>query len=67
MHTVGRIRDVINIWDFIKLLGKEVEDLAKDLIKQVVELYVGPDRDVEIDKDSSKQPQIKLNKALQTL
>ena len=56
LHIVGRIRDVINIRDFIELLGEEVEDLAKDLIKQVVELYVGPDRDIEIDKDSSKQP-----------
>jgi hypothetical protein len=54
LHTAGRIRDVINIWDFIKLLGKEVEDLAEDLIKQVVELYVGPDRDIETDENSSK-------------
>ena len=60
----GRIRNVTNIWDFIELPGKEVEDSAKNLIKQVAKLYVGPDRDAETDKDSSEQPQIKLNKAL---
>ena len=54
LHTAGRICNIINTWNFIKLLGEEVEDLAKDLIKQVVELYIGPDRDVEIDKDNSK-------------
>jgi len=64
LHTAGRIRNVTNIWDFIKLPGEEVEDSAEDLIEQVVELYVGPDRDAETDKDSSEQPQIKLNKAL---
>jgi len=52
----GRVRNVINIRNFIKLLGEEVEDLTKDLIKDVVELYVGPDRDIEIDEDKSKQP-----------
>ena len=45
-----------NIQDFIKLLGKEVEDLTEDLIKHIVELYVGPDRDAEIDKEVIKQP-----------
>ena len=50
----GRIRNVINIRDFIKLLGEEVEDSAEDFIKQVVELYAGPDRDVETDEDSFK-------------
>ena len=64
LYTAGRVRNVINIRNFIELLGKEVEDLTKDLIKDVVELYVGPDRDTEIDKDESKQPQIKLSKAL---
>ena len=53
---VGRVCNVINIRNFIKLLGKEVEDLTKDLIKDVVELYIGPNRDIEIDKDKSKQP-----------
>jgi len=33
LHTAGRIRDVINIWDFIKLPGEEVEDSAEDLIE----------------------------------
>jgi hypothetical protein len=33
LHTAGRIRDVINIRDFIELPGKEVEDSAEDLIK----------------------------------
>ena len=41
----------MNIQDFIKLLGKKVEDLLEDLIKSIVELYIGPDRDIEIDKE----------------
>ena len=51
LYTAGRICAVINIQDFIKLLGKEVEDLLKDLIKSIVELYIGPDHDIEIDKE----------------
>jgi hypothetical protein len=39
----------------------------EDLIKHIVELYVGPNRDTEIDKEVIKQPQIKLNKALNAL
>ena len=48
---VERVCDVINIYNFIKLLGKEVEDSAKDFIKHIVEFYIGPDKDAEIDKD----------------
>jgi len=44
-----------------------VEDLLEDLIKHVAELYTGPDRDMEIDKEVIKQPQIKLSKALVAL
>ena len=55
LYTAGRVHNVINIRNFIKLLGKEVEDLTKDLIKHVVELYVGPDYNVETDKNESKQ------------
>ena len=52
----GRIHAVINIWEFIKLPGKEVEDLLEDLIKHIVELYTGPNCDTEIDKEVIKQP-----------
>ena len=48
---VGRIRTITNIQDFIKLPGKEVEDLLEDLIKSIVELYIGPNRDTEINKE----------------
>ena len=51
LRTGGRVQDVINIRNFIKLPGEEVEDLAEDLIKHVVELYAGPARDIEIDED----------------
>ena len=51
LYTAGRFHDVINIRNFIELLGEEVEDSAKDLIKHVAELYAGPDRDVETDED----------------
>ena len=51
---MGGIYAVINIWEFIKLPGKEVEDLSKDLIKHIVELYVGPNRDAETDKEAIK-------------
>ena len=46
----------MNIQDFIKLLGEEVEDLIEDLIKHIAELYAGPNRDAEIDKEVVKQP-----------
>jgi len=58
---------VVNIQDFIKLLGKKVEDLMEDLIEHIAELYAGPDRDTETDKEVIKQPQIKLNEALNAL
>jgi len=52
LHTAGRVRNVINIRNFIELPGKEVEDL----IEGVAELYAGPDRDAETDEDESEQP-----------
>jgi hypothetical protein len=42
---------VIDIRNFIELPGEEVEDLLEDLIKSIVEFYIGPDRDIEIDKE----------------
>ena len=39
----------------------------EDLIKHIAELYIGPNCDIEIDKEVIKQPQIKLNKALNAL
>ena len=51
LYIVGRIHAVINIWNFIKLPGKEVEDLVEDLIKHVAELYIGPNCNIEIDKE----------------
>ena len=56
LKAAGRIRDVMNIQDFIKLLGKEVEDSLEYLIEHVAELYVGPDRDMETDKEVIEQP-----------
>ena len=55
LYTAGRVHNVINIRNFIELPGKEVEDLTKDLIKHIVELYTGPDHDAETDKDKSEQ------------
>ena len=55
LQVAERIYTIINIQDFIKLLGEEVEDLTEDLIKHIAELYVGPDRDTEIDKEVVKQ------------
>ena len=54
--AAGRIYAVINIREFIKLLGKEVEDSSKDLIKHIVELYAGPNYNIETDKKAIKQP-----------
>ena len=65
--TVGKIRTVINIQNFIKLLREKVEDSSEDLIEYIAELYAGPDRDTETDKEVTEQPQIKLNKALMAL
>ena len=54
LQAAGKIRAVTNIQDFIKLLGKEVEDSTEDLIKHIAELYAGPDRDTETDKEVVK-------------
>jgi len=54
--TAGRIYTVVNIRDFIELLGEEVEDSLEDLIEYVVELYVGPNCDVETDEEAIKEP-----------
>jgi hypothetical protein len=54
--VVGRIYAVINIREFIKLPGEEVEDSLEDLIKYIVELYIGPNRNTEMDKKAIKQP-----------
>ena len=51
--TAGRIRKPINIQDFIYLLGKDIVESTKDLIKHIAELYAGPDRDAETDKEDS--------------
>ena len=65
--VAGRIRAVINIQNFIELLGEEVEDSSKDLIEHVAELYAGPDRDIETDEEVIEQPQIKLSEVLVAL
>ena len=44
----------MDIQNFIKLPGKEVEDLVEDLIKHIAELYIGPDYNIEIDKEVVK-------------
>ena len=64
LYTAGRIHNIINICNFIKLLGEETKDLIKDFIKYIAELYAGPNCNVETDQNISKQPQIELNKAL---
>ena len=40
-----------NIQDFVELPGEEVEDLPEDLIESIAELYAGPNRDAETDKE----------------
>ena len=41
--------------------------MSEGLIKYIVGLYAGPDRDAETDKEVVKQPQIKLDNALVAL
>ena len=50
LYTAGRIHTIINIQDFIKLPDEEVKDSLEDLIKNITELYTGPNRDAETDK-----------------
>ena len=54
LQAVGKIRAIINIQDFIKLLGKEVEDLIENLIEYVAELYARPNCNTEINKEVVK-------------
>jgi len=67
LYMAGRVCNIINVCNFIELLGEEVEDSTEDLIEHVAELYTEPDCNTETDEDKSEQPQIKLNKALQAL
>ena len=53
LRTAGRIREPLNIQNFIHLPGKDVVDSTKDLIKHVAELYTGLDCDAETDKEDS--------------
>ena len=55
LYTVRRIRPIINIQNFIKLLSKKVEDLIEDLIKYIAELYIGPNCNVKINKEVIKK------------
>ena len=56
LYAAGRFYDVINIRNFIKLLGEEVEDSVKDFIEYVAELYAEPNCDIETDEDDFVQP-----------
>ena len=51
LYTAGRIHTMTNIQDFIKLPDEEVKDSLEDLIESIAELYVGPDRNTETDKE----------------
>ena len=51
--TARKIYKLINIQNFIHLLGKDVVDSSEDFIKYIVELYTRPDRNTEIDKEGS--------------
>jgi len=52
LYTAGRIYKLINIQNFIYLLGEDIVDSTKDLIKHVAELYARLDYNTETDKDS---------------
>ena len=67
LRAAGRIRELINIQNFIHLPGEDVVDSTEDLIEHVAELYAGPDRDAETDEEDSQQPRIKLNEAIEAL
>jgi len=54
LQAAGRIYAITNIQNFIKLPGEEVEDLMEDFIKYIAELYIGPDRNIETDKEVVK-------------
>ena len=51
---VGKVYNIINIYNFIKLLGEEVEDLTRGLIKYIVGLYTGLNCNIEIGNNKSK-------------
>ena len=51
LYTAGRIYAVINIQDFIKLLGEEVKNSLEDLIEIIAELYAGLNRNTKTDEE----------------
>ena len=53
LYAAGRICELINIQDFIYLLGEDVVDSTEDLIEHVAELYARLDRDIETDEEDS--------------
>ena len=53
LYTTRRIYKPINIQNFIYLLGEDIVDSTKDLIKHVAELYTRLDYNIEIDKEDS--------------
>ena len=55
LYAAGRIYKLINIQNFIHLPGEDIVDFTEDLIKHIAELYTGPDRDAETDKEDSQQ------------
>ena len=50
----GRVHNVVNIRNFIELLGEEVEDLTEDLIEHIAKLCAGPDHNAETNEDESE-------------
>ena len=46
---------MVNIQDFIELLGEEVEDLMEDFIEYIGEFYVGPDHDAKMHEEVIEQ------------
>ena len=56
LYAAGRIRELINIQDFIHLPGEDIVDSTKYLIKHIAELYAGLNRDAETDEEDSQQP-----------
>jgi len=50
LYLVGKVYNIINIYNFIKFLGEEVKDLTKDFIKYIGKLYAKPNCNIEINK-----------------
>ena len=55
LQVAERIYAIINIQNFIELLGEEIKNSTEDFIEHIAKLYTGPDCDAKTNEEIIKQ------------